>query len=314
MNTLTLLLPSRARLAADAALAAGPLARWLARGAAAPPAAAGRETALRELFQFAGLRIPAAALTRAADCGDAGGEVWLRADPAHVRADMATARLLACGELGLSADECQELLRPLKPLFGDSGFPIDAPLPSRWYLRAPAGAQLPAFVPPEQALGDDLRLHLPDGNDGRRWRSLLNEAQIVLHNHPLNRQRAARGQLPVNSLWFWGAGSLPQWIKTPLQRVLTHDAVLAALALHAKCAVAAPAADALAGYAGRTLLDLDDAAALAALAAHWLPALESALARGQLGELQLRLTSGERATYRHGHRWRFWRRVQPLRA
>ncbi len=314
MNTVTLLLPPRRVLAADAALAGGELATWLARGDALAAAAAGRETALRESFQFAGTTLPVAALTRQADCNDAAGALWLRADPAYVRADMATARLLACGEFGLSAEECEALLRPLKPLFGDSGFPIDAPAPSRWYLRAPAGAQLPAFTPPEQAFGDDLRLHLPEGNEGRRWRSLLNEAQIVLHNHPLNAQRIARGQLPVNSLWFWGAGSLPQWIKTPLARVLTGEAVLAALAAQASCAVLAPRADALAGFAGETLLDLDDPAVLATLAQDWLPAVQQALAQGHVDLLQLRFVDGARARYRHADRWRFWRRVRPLRA
>ncbi|HVH36161.1 MAG TPA: phosphoglycerate mutase [Tahibacter sp.] len=314
MNTVTLLLPPRRVLAADAALAGSVLATWLARGDVLAAAAAGRETALRESFQFAGTTVPVAALTRQADCNDAAGALWLRADPAYVRADMATARLLAWGDLGLTREDCEALLRPLKPLFGDSGFPIDAPVPSRWYLRAPAGAQLPAFVPPDQAHGDDLRVHLPEGHEGRRWRSLLNEAQIVLHNHPLNAQRIARGQLPVNSLWFWGAGSLPQWIKTPLARVLTRDGVLAALAAQASCAVLVPQPDALAGFAGETLLDLDDPALLPALAQDWLPALQQALARGRLDVLQLRFVDGTRVSYRHANRWRFWRRVRPLQA
>ncbi|TDR37392.1 hypothetical protein DFR29_12555 [Tahibacter aquaticus] len=314
MNTLTLLLPPRPRLAADAALASGPIARWLSRGDAGPTAAVGREIAIRELFQFAGTSVPVAALTREADCGDAAGSTWLRADPAHVRADMATARLLACGDLGLSSADCQELLRPLKPLFGDSGFPIDAPQPSRWYLRAPAGAKLPAFVPPERALGDDLRLHLPEGNDGKRWRSLLNEAQIVLHNHPLNQQRVARGQLPVNSLWFWGAGSLPEWVRSDAQRVLTRDATLAALAARAQCAVLLPQADGLAGFSGHSVLDLDDAQGLAELSAPWLPLVEKALAAKKIDQLRLLLPSGERAVYKLSHRWRFWRPPQALRA
>lgn len=314
MNIVSLLLPPRARLAADSRIAGAPLARWFARGDALPAAAAGREIVIREFFQFAGTRIPVAALTRQADCSDAAGFTWLRADPAHVRADMATARMLACGQLGLSAEDCAELLRPLKPLFGDSGFPIDAPRPSRWYLRAPAGAKLPAFVPPEQALGDDLRLHLPEGDEGRRWRSLLNEAQIMLHNHPLNQQRAARGQLPVNSLWFWGAGSLPDWVKSPLSRVLSRDETVAALATRAKVAVFAPKPGELAGFDGHTLIDLDDAQSLGELATHWLPLAEAALGNQRIAELHLHLASGERAVVRPGHRWRFWRRVRPLRA
>jgi hypothetical protein len=313
MNTLALLLPPRQRLAADKDLAAGPLARWLARGDRQADAAPGREIAIRELFQFAGTSLPSAALTRQADCADAAGSTWLRADPAHVRADMSTARLLACGEMGLSAEDCEALLRPLRPLFGDAGFPIDASAPSRWYLRAPAGAKLPAFAPPERALGDDLRLHLPEGAEGRRWRSLLNEAQVVLHNHPLNQQRVARGQLPVNSLWFWGAGALPEWVRSEAKRLRSRDAPLAALAARANCAVLPTGDGPLPGWDGTTLLDFDDAAGLAELG-QWLPVIDKALAGKRIAQLRLLLASGERAVYRPGHRWRFWRPVRALQA
>src|SRR3546814_10953032 len=61
---------------------------------------------------------------------------------------------------------------------------LDAPAPGRWYLRLPEGARLPAMADPAQALGADLFDHLPEGDDGRRWRALLSEAQVVLHNHP----------------------------------------------------------------------------------------------------------------------------------
>lgn len=52
MNTVTLLLPPRRVLAADAALAGSVLATWLARGDVLAAAAAGRDTALRESFQL----------------------------------------------------------------------------------------------------------------------------------------------------------------------------------------------------------------------------------------------------------------------
>src|SRR3546814_9323765 len=100
-------------------------------------------------------------------------------------------------------------LPALRPLFGDAGFPIDAPHPSRWYLRLPHGAKLPAFAEPDDALGADLFDHLAEGSEGRRWRVLLGEAQVVLHNHPRNARRAEQGRPPVNSLWYWGGGVLP---------------------------------------------------------------------------------------------------------
>jgi len=31
----------------------------------------------------------------------------------------------------------------------------------------------------------------------------------VLHAHPVNEAREARGELPINSIWFWGAGRAP---------------------------------------------------------------------------------------------------------
>ena len=51
------------------------------------------------------------------------------------------------------------------------------------------------------------------GEGAERWRALLNESQIVLHNHPINAVREARGAVAVNSLWFWGAGTLPDSVR-----------------------------------------------------------------------------------------------------
>ena len=42
------------------------------------------------------------------------------------------------------------------------------------------------------------------------WYKLLNEMQMFMHQHEVNRDRIGRGLLPINSLWFWGAGSMPQ--------------------------------------------------------------------------------------------------------
>ena len=140
-------------------------------------------------------------------------------------------RMLAHGEsLGLSAEDAANLLPALKPLFGDSGMPLDAPHPARWYLRLPLEAQLPEFAPVDDVLGDDLFAHLPHGDAGRRWRALLSEAQVLLHNHPWNAQRVSQGKPPVNSLWFWGAGALPDFVRTGFRQVKGNDVLLQALA------------------------------------------------------------------------------------
>lgn len=47
----------------------------------------------------------------------------------------------------------------------------------------------------------------PQDDSLRDWRRLLNEIQMVWHEHPINLARAERGEAPVNSLWLFGGAS-----------------------------------------------------------------------------------------------------------
>jgi hypothetical protein len=300
-------------------VATATLARWTTRGDRLDCAPATFEGALEPYFDWPGHSLSVAALSRQSDCGDATGSAWLRADPAHVRADMATARMLACGELGLDPAECAEIARDLKPLFGDAGFEFDAPRSERWYLRAPPGSQLPQCASPDQAMGDDLKLHLPEGASGKRWRQLFNDAQVILHNHPVNARRAARGAVSVNSLWFWGAGVLPDFARSPLAGVLSNRPEVRALARLAGLSAqpleggAWHEAIGAAASAPAMLLDLLELRD-GALQDDWLAPAEAALAGGRINQVVLEFASGERFRVRQSHRWRFWRTVRGLQA
>lgn len=312
MGEVSLLLPDLAHV--KVRLPTAVPAAWLARGDRLPDAAPGRDAALRECFEFTGTQIPSAALTRSLDAADAVGALWLRADPAWVMADAVTLRLLACGNMDLSAPDSEQLARALKPLFGDAGFLLEPATPSRWYLRCPAGAQLPAFSSPQAALGDDIARHLPQGESGRRWRHLMNEAQVILHNHAVNAERSRRGATPVNSLWFWGAGHLPDWVRTTFSRVASNDDIVRALAQLAGVPVAGTMADALDAALGdiRVLVDLDGPASIAT--GSWAESIQTALADRIVAQVELKFASGERYRYRYGHRWRFWRKIPQTRA
>ncbi len=307
MAVLTLLLPPMRDFVEEAP--SGELATWTSRGDRLADAAPGREAMLRESFEFVGTAMPYAALTRSLDSADAAGTLWLRADPAWVVADAVTLRLLACGNLDLSPADSEQLARSLKPLFGDAGFLLEATTPSRWYLRCPGGATLPAFAAPQAALGDDVARHLPEGEAGRRWQHILNEAQVILHNHPLNVERVRRGVPPVNSLWFWGAGMLPDWVRTTARTIVSGDEIVHALARLAKIPVESTLAGAFAATTAdsRILVDADATAGVAVEDA--LQRIQQALTQRVVRELRLSFASGERYRYRHAHRWRFWRKV-----
>jgi len=301
---ITLLLPPRdrfggQRLSADTG-------RALARGDRSQRS----DDALSSILDVLPRGWPAAAASRQRDAGDAANAAWLRADPAYVQPDINGARLLSYGDaLALGAADAAALLKPLKPLFGDAGFPIDAPVPSRWYLRLPLGAKLPEFTSPEQALGADLFDELPQGPEGRRWRALLSEAQVVLHNHPLNAQRAAAGLAPVNSLWFWGAGALPDRVQSNYTRIASDDETLTALAALGGVNIEAkPVSWNARADAANTLFDLRDARDLALLERDWFAPLREALAAGSLTQLRFDFDDGARYDLARSQRWRFWRR------
>jgi hypothetical protein len=284
--------------------AAHPLRAWLRRGDRLADGAKGYLGGLAACFGCED-GVPAAALTRELLAGDAAGAIWLSADPAWVQPDMSGARLLACGRLPLSMEEAQALAEPLQPVFAEAGMTLAVSSAHQWHLRLPAQTPLPDFAAPERALGEDLYEHLPQGSEARRWRVLFNEVQVLLHQHPLNAARRARGVPPVNSLWFWGGGALPAHLHTTLRGVIGEDLLLQALAHRAGIPAQRRTAAAVEAAPPGWLIDLQDLPA-DVIATEWWPSLRAASRRRPL---LLAFASGERRLHRPWHRWRFWRRV-----
>lgn len=301
MASATLLLPARSRFAGQPLPVA--LARALARGDRSH-GDDGERAQLRRHFQLIPDHWPVAALTRQLDARDAAEATWVRVDPAHVAPDMGGARMLWHGDaLGLSREDVANFLPALKPLFGDAGFVLDAPQPSRWYLRLPREAKLPVFAAPDEVLGEDLFEHLPEGDLGRRWRALLSETQVLLHNHPGNAHRVAQGKPAVNSLWFWGAGTMPDFVRTRYRQVKGNDVLLRALAL-----AAGVNNETAQGQEVDALVDLRHLRDLATLARDAVQPLQEAVRERELESLNLDFEDGAIFRLCREQRRRFWRR------
>lgn len=310
MATVTFLLPSPARLAGSLPPS---LAATLGRADRLPDAEPGEHAQLLRHFELLPRGWPVAALTRQTDVGDVESSAWLRADPAWVQPDINGVRLLACGDpLQLTQDDVDALLPALRPLFDDAGFPIDAPVPSRWYLRLPREIKLPDFAEPAEALGADLFDYLPQEKEGatgaaRRWRTLLSEAQVVLHNHPWNTQRAAAGKPPVNSLWFWGGGVFPDHVATMRASVLSDESVLRALAA-ASTASLKQMLPRFMPLEEDALVDLRASGDFVPLVDDWLMPSFAALQDGNVQRVWLDFSDGSGFHLEHRQRWRFWRK------
>ena len=296
-----LLLPERRRFAGQAL--SPQVAATLGRADRLPLGDFGEKAQLLRYFSLLPRAWPMAAMCRQAELGDARGHTWLRADPVFIRAEVMGARLMAWGNLGLEAAEADELLAPLRPVFGDFGFLISRTKPEHWYLQLPADIRLPDFALPADALGGQLLAHLPEGDLGKRWRMLGNEAQIILHNHPRNAARIAAGKPPVNSLWFWAGGQLPDSVQTPVKSVVNADGELQALAQLAGARLQV-------GETGDVLIDLRRERDWSQLeSAQLVPGLASL--RHRHARLVLDFADGAIFAVEAAQRWRLLRRPLP---
>lgn len=297
------------------------LAALLARGTRTPAADEGVEAALCAAL---GLRRqqdwPLAPIALRADGGVAGDAYWLRADPVAIQLMRDHLVLTDPRMIELTMDEASILAAAIGEHFGADFHPV--PLhPHRWYLRFSQPPNL-TTTPISVATGRAIEPLLPQGADAGLFRARLNELQMLLHAHPLNLAREARGVAPVNSLWLWGGGVDPE---PPTVRQSIYAADADVLALGRTCgALAHPLpsrldASLLAG-SGMMLLDSlnhggqhGDATewrqALDMLERDWFAPLAGAL--GRLSQAGLQLTdpvNGQTLLLRRADAWKLWRR------
>lgn len=307
------------------------LERILARADGCEGAGVGFEAGLLGLFGVAApidSDPPVAALSRFLDTGEPDRHWMWRADPVHVRAALDRLVLVDTFATSLPLMEARALVAELNVLFAGEGMKLECLAPGRWYLISSRPARLRTHTVTE-ALGNRLDKLLPYGDDAGHWRSLFNEAQMVLHASEVNRRREELGRPAVNSLWFWGGGRLPPAPERIWDQVWGGEATMGGLArLTGTQAAALPGGgrdwldrapvpgrhllvvDALLRPAARA--DLDSwREALQALSQNWLEPLAAAVAQAQLASLALDGgVRGYRAT-RSGLR-RFWRWRKPL--
>jgi hypothetical protein len=172
---------------------------------------------------------PIAPITLLADAGDPDQHYWLRADPVHLRVTRDHLILADSGTFAISQQEAEQLCNSLNLHFNNDGLVFYPQRPDRWYLRL---ATPPAMQtrPLGEVAGKHIDPFLPAGSDGMRWHTLYNEIQMLLHGHPINEQREARGEMPINSIWLWGGGTAPKETSTAYHHVWGSDSLALALA------------------------------------------------------------------------------------
>ena len=176
---------------------------------------------------------PIAAITRLSEGGPRPEGLWLRADPAHVAADRDGLILLDDRRFSLSLSDAHELAAAVDPLLKSHGLELEIPAPCRWYIRLSARLALKT-TPLDAVVGRDILPRMPGGDDRIKLARLLNEIQMTLHSALINEQRQRQKLLPINSLWFWGYGSLPETIERRWSFIAGDESLAKGLALLAE--------------------------------------------------------------------------------
>jgi hypothetical protein len=172
---------------------------------------------------------PLAPITLATDGGDPGDAYWLRADPVHLKVNRDQLILVDSSAFDISEAEAAAFTEALNKHFSTDGFVFHPLQPTRWYLRQPSPVELHC-ASLREATGRNINTLLPTGSDARRFHSLFNEAQMLLFAHPMNETRETAGQLPINSVWFWGGGKMPTIKRPPITGLWATDHLARGLA------------------------------------------------------------------------------------
>lgn len=214
------------------------------------------------------------------------GGTYLHAELVHLAAGLDHLQLVTSA--AASAEDLQQLFASVRTAFTSAGFELLHGSSGNEYAWSARRLELQTYSPRNR--GHELYDLMPVGADAGELRRLMTELQMLLHQHPINSARERRGELPLNAVWFWGAGESPLPSKIDARHVFASRAYAQGLCAHLQidCKPAPSSVqDLLARAPDRVIAVIDTPEDLETWDATWLQAVRAALARGEIRSLEL---------------------------
>jgi len=155
------------------------------------------------------------------------GDSYLRADPCYLHADR-DRLLLFSDMMDLTNDESSALIAEIQPLFTDFDGILSQSSTDGWLLQLNNMPEVTFSALPEVS-GKGVESYLPKGRERQDWIRLWSEVQMAMYASEVNQRRIENNKLPINSVWFWGAGEF-EFKESPWKKIQGESTLLKQLA------------------------------------------------------------------------------------
>ena len=110
----------------------------------------------------------------------------------------------------ISTAEAAEIIKSVQEHFGNEKFAFYSGVAYRHCLVWNNGTlDLGKMTPPHDISGKVIGEHLSDSENAKELIAMMKESYDFLMEHPVNKERIAKGERPANSIWLWGEGTKP---------------------------------------------------------------------------------------------------------
>jgi len=111
----------------------------------------------------------------------------------------------------ISTEEAEKIIADIEKVLGNEEFNFYPGVSYRHLLVWRNGERSLSLktTPPHDITGKHIGEHLPRGEGQEEVLGLMEKAQKLLQDHPVNRKRRQAGKKPANAIWLWGQGRAP---------------------------------------------------------------------------------------------------------
>lgn len=130
----------------------------------------------------------------------------------------------------IPTDEAKPLVKLLDQKFGTDKIKFYTGTSYRHLVVWRNGPLQARCTPPHDISGQEIAGYLPKGPGHRDLVQLMQDSQLLLEGHEINRERRREGKPPANMAWLWGQGTKPN-MPTLTERYQLSGSVISAVDL-----------------------------------------------------------------------------------